>query len=294
MQKKADLALVHHIATVELDIKEMDNLNLKKQNELAKQKVALKQRQANIILVSSGLILTIILFFTTSLSRKNRKLAQARVELIEAEKMSAMTTLVSGMAHQLNTPIGILVTANSLMRDKLGIIRDKIEQKTLSQSQLEKLLDEFADSLQLSESNCNKTASLIQQFKQISAELEGSELVKFELHAFIKSKLSLICRQYPSIKKYQVLGDKVEVNHYANVLLRVLEQLIKNSAENKKRDETSLAITIEIKTNEEGVTIAYCDNGSGIPEDIIDKIFRPVFYHEGDAKKPRAWAEYRL
>ena len=294
--KRSELAIVHHLKSIELDIKEMDNLALRKENELAQQRIESNQQQAAIIIGAIAVIFIIVLYFTRSLSRKNKKLNltietlnKTRKDLIESEKMSAMTTLVSGMAHQLNTPVGIIVTAHSVMRDKIDLLSHKLHEKTLSQSQLEEIIEEFTDSLDLSESNSSKTAKLIQQFKKISAEIEGSELHEFELNTFIHEKLTLICSQYPNVKTYQVVDDNIVVKHYANVLLKVFEQLVKNSAENYKecskhsqeQGDNPLVITVTITAKSQQVSIEYCDNGSGIPEEIIDKIFDPFFTTKG-------------
>ena len=291
MRRKADVALAHHLAKMELNIKELENSALKKEKELTEQQVASKQQQIVISIILSLIILIITLIYLSTLSRKNRRLkstiealAQTRVELIEAEKMSALTTLVSGMAHQLNTPVGVVVTANSVIKDKLQALKKKLHDRSLNQKFLEDSMEAMHETLALSEQSCNKTAELIQRFKLISTELEEAEVTEFKLKSFTQEKLKLITSQQPAIKNYQVNGDEIVVRHYPNALFRVLEQLIKNTAENAIDGNENLSVVVTITNQKNSLMLEYADNGSGIPKEIKDKIFEPFFTTKGMQK----------
>ncbi len=286
--RKFDLALTHYLAKVEINIQAMDNQALRKENELAQQKVDSKQTQLLIIVVMSGLIFLVVISFVRSLKAKNSKLKatintldQTRIELIEAEKMSAITTLVSGMAHQLNTPIGIVTTANSVVQEKLNALSARVKARSLNQKSFDQTLVDIDTSLNLSENNCQKAADLIEQFKHISAELEGAEVSRFAVKAFLQKKLQLITSQYPNIQSVEVLGPELNVEQYANVLFKVLEQLVKNTAENAPQSSQALSISVVIESGANGITLTYRDNGSGIADEIRDKVFEPFFTTKG-------------
>lgn len=290
-ERKSNVALSHYLAKVEVNIKEMDNMALRKENELSLQEVKSKQQQLFIIVFLALVIFIIVLIFVKSLSKKNRKLrstiqtlAKTRIELIEAEKMSAMTTLVSGMAHQLNTPVGILITANSVIKDRLFKLNNKISNRTLNQTYLINTLSEIGEAVGLLESNGQKTVNLIQQFKRISAELGDAEISQFLLKPFLKSKLNLIASKYDNIKECHVIGDDISVEHYANVLRRVLEQLVKNTSENAKNEQSDLKVNLVIALSGNQLNLVYSDNGTGIADDIRDKVFDPFFTTKGMQK----------
>ncbi len=287
-QRKSNIALSHYLAKLEVNTKELENIALKKENELTQEKVVLKQQQLYSILILSSVFIVITFAFIKSLSSKNKKLKstiaildKTKLELIEAEKISAMATLVSGIAHQLNTPIGVIITANSVIQDKLLVIKDRVEKHTLKQNFLTKTLAEVEQTLNLAEISSHKTVGLIEQFKHISTELEDAEVSNIQLKSFLETKLQLISSQYKNIAYYEVNGDDIAIKNYLHVLFKVLEQLVKNSSESCTGIGQSLTLKVTIKKNADKLNIVYRDNGHGISEETRKKIFEPFFTTKG-------------
>lgn len=291
MERKASTALMHYVAEADLHSKEMDNMALRKENELIGQQAQAKQTQLILLLSLGGTIILIILFFARTLSNKNKRLnatidelQKTQQDLIEADKMSAMTTLVSGIAHQLNTPLSVVITANSIMRERLHSIENKLKRKSLNLQSFEQYISEAKSILDLSEKNSDKTAELVQRFKLISAELEGSKVSSFELKLFILEKLKLIASQYQQLLSVEVTGAEVQVLNYPEVLFKVLEQLVKNSTEHKPENTENLLAKVEINIKADNIDIIYTDNGQGINEQIRSRIFDPFFTTKGMQK----------
>lgn len=291
MERKASTALMHYVAEADLHSKEIDNIALRKENELISQQAQAKQTQLIMMLSLGLIIILIVLFFIRKLSKKNIKLnttidelQKTQQDLIEADKMSAMTTLVSGIAHQLNTPLSVVITANSIMRERLHSIENKLKRKSLNLQSFEQYISEAKSILDLSEKNSDKTAELVQRFKLISAELEGSKVSSFELKLFILEKLKLIASQYQQFLSVEVTGAEVQVLNYPEVLFKVLEQLVKNSTEHKPDNTENLLAKVEINLKDDNIDIIYTDNGQGISEQIRSRIFDPFFTTKGMQK----------
>lgn len=291
MERKASTALMHYVAEADLHSKEIDNIALRKENELIGQQAQARQTQLIIMLSLGGAIIVIVLFFIRKLSNKNAtlnmtidELQKTQQDLIEADKMSAMTTLVSGIAHQLNTPLSVVITANSIMREKLQTLEHKLKRKSLNLQSFELYICEAKSILELSEKNSEKTAELVQRFKLISAELEGSKVSNFELKLFILEKLKLIASQYQQYLSVEVSGFEVQVLNYPEVLFKVLEQLVKNSYEHNSKNTEHLLAKVEISLKSENIDIIYTDNGQGISEQNRSRIFDPFFTTKGMQK----------
>jgi signal transduction histidine kinase len=287
-QRQSGLSLNHYIAKSNLALKEIDIIELKKENEMAREREKLAKDRVFILLISALIIIITILLFLTKIKNKNyqlnktiSKLTETQKELIEADKMSAMTTLVSGMAHQLNTPLGIIVTANSFMKDKVELLEQKLLTKNLGINSFKAFIEDAKKTIELSERSSVKASDLVHQFKMISTELEGSKLTSFQLKQFTDKKLSLLANQYQQKLVYQIEGDDVEIFNYPDVLFKVLEQLVKNTFDHQYESNGEIKSSITITSTRNGVDIIYLDNGPGIDEELRDKIFNPFFTTKG-------------
>ncbi|MDO6427320.1 tetratricopeptide repeat-containing sensor histidine kinase [Thalassotalea sp. 1_MG-2023] len=284
MHKQANQALMHYIAKIDLTSKELQNSELRKQNLVANQDAQAKEYQLYLVLTFSVLIILLVYIFMRFLTRKNKvlkktiaKLNKTQTELIEAEKISAITTLVSGMAHQLNTPLGIIVTAISALKERLQVIDIKLNEKSLNLSTMESFISDAKSSIALSEASSDKASQLIQQFKLISAELKDVKSSSISLKPFLFEKSNLIGGYFEKKLTLNVVGDDVIIETYPDVILEVLEQLLKNSSEHQQDNAESLICSFEIRSLKDTVDIIYQDNGVGISEEDRQQVFNPFF-----------------
>jgi len=287
-QKKSGFSLQHVIATTELKTKQLEVLSLKKEKEIALEKQSTSQKQAYQLLIISIVVILGTLVFVINIRRKNTKLKQtfnelekAQKELINSEKVSALTTLVSGMAHQLNTPLGVIVTANSIQQEKLRELESLIENKKLSISNMDNFIEQSKEAIVLSQNNIQKADKMIRQFKLISAELRGSVLDEFEVKSFIESKLKLFSSKSSTEIIFNVNGSEAIICNYPEVLFKVLKQLLINTIDHKSQTTPKVEIFITIKQEKDKTIIEYLDNGPGIEAPLISKIFDPFFTTKG-------------
>ena len=292
LERKANIALVHYLAKIDYYNKELDNAALRKENELRQHRIDNKHEQMLLTLRLSLLIVLIVLYFARSLSNKNKKLnhtiatlARTRTELIEAEKMSALTTLVTGMSHQLNTPIGIMVTASSMAKQVIDKLQSQLADRTLSQTHLANGLTELSNSLLITERSCEKATNLIDQFKAISTVVESSEIRAFPIISKLNKQMASIQFRYPTVSEISISGDDEYIEHYQKVLFKVIEQLLQNSAEHPNPTESTCCVQMVVNVCDDRVRLTYTDNGTGIDKAIRQKIFEPFFTTKGMQQK---------
>lgn len=201
---------------------------------------------------------------TQALSDALDDLKETQGKLVESEKMAALGGLVSGMAHRLNTPIGICTTAESILREKLSKTADP----------------EIDETLDLLESNLNNLASFIQEFKQISINMasESLELIDIKSHV-----LEIISCRREMLEKAQIdvrvnCEKDLQVKTYPDSLFKILFIFIQNSVLHGFRNpQDHRLIEIIISSNDENWHLNYRDNGAGIAEENRPKIFEPFF-----------------
>jgi len=207
-------------------------------------------------------------------------LTSTQKQLIESEKMASLSGLVSGVAHELNTPLGIGITGIS----HLNKITDELKHNFITDSVTKEDFEQF---LKISEElntqvsfNLKRAASLVNNFKQISVDRENEERRKFE----IKEYLNLILDSLSTLIKKSNLIIRIDCKHqhelssYPGAFSQILTNLINNSIHHAFKNQKYNCINIEvIKTQNNELQLIYKDNGQGIKEENIEKIFEPFF-----------------
>lgn len=290
--KKTNSHLAQYLTKSSTVAKEINIIQLQKENEIKQLEVANQQKVSTIIIISATIIVLALSLFMWLLWLKRQKiqtmnwhlsatldeLKNAQEKIIESKKMSAITTLVSGMAHQINTPLGIGITATSVINEKVIAFSQAVEQGTIKRTTMKSMIDDIINASQLTLSNLNKTAALVTQFKRVSSQLEGDTQQQFELVTYISKQIKLLDEQLKNNSyTIKVHGTKVDITSYPNVLGKVLSQLISNSVEHGFSDQKTQSIDIYIKKSSKTVMIIYQDNGKGIDSEQVSKIFNPFY-----------------
>lgn len=284
-QKQTAIGLAYMVSQTELQTKEMALKQLEQEHQLTLTKAEAQRRQGWISLLSALVIITLTWAFMYRLARRKKQLQtlleqleSTQAKLVESEKMRAMTTLVSGMAHQLNTPLGLVITANSTLQSQVEKLAEQFAAKSLTQKRLAQFIDESVELLALSQNNSEKAANMIQRFKMMSAKLQMTELSQFALMPFLEENVGGLETLKQQNIQLQVSGENVQISNYASVLLKVMIQLVENSIKHGFSDTLKPVIRIKVEIKEdEHVVIHYMDNGSGIPRAKRKEVFNPFY-----------------
>ena len=206
------------------------------------------------------------------------KLHQFQRQIVQNEKMASLGDMVAGVAHEVNTPIGLGVTASTMMLDRIAVIEKDFENKTLKASAMKRFLEESNENLNIIYRNLNRAAELISSFKQVAVD-QSSESNRTFCFAQLVNEILLSLQ--PRLKK---LKHNINVNcdptlcveTKAGPINQILINLIMNSVihgfENIEKGE--IDIIAELATPEK-FKLVYRDNGKGIPDDIRKRIFDP-------------------
>jgi len=206
------------------------------------------------------------------------KLHQFQRQMVQNEKMASLGDMVAGVAHEVNTPIGLGVTASTMMLDRLSDMRKAFEDKTLKASSLSKFIAEGEENLNIIYRNLNRAAELISSFKQVAVD-QSSE--NNRVFSFAKLMDEILMSMRPKLKKvsHQInvhCADNLIVESKAGPINQIMINLIMNSIIHgfENIDKGQIDITIE-SVDETKVSIEFKDNGKGIPEHLRKRIFDP-------------------
>jgi signal transduction histidine kinase len=211
-------------------------------------------------------------------------LNQAQDRLVQSEKMAALGGLVAGITHEVNTPVGIGVTATSFLAERLHQLAQAFHEKTLTPKMLEDFLSEASQSTDLLQSNLQRASELIASFKQIAVD-QASEAIRTinlceYLHEIIRSL-------QPHFKKTQ---HQIEVNCADNIILdcpagaisQIFTNLLMNSLIHGFENMTQGQIRITVIDDADNIEIRYSDNGKGLTASQLEKLFHPFFTTKRD------------
>ena len=205
------------------------------------------------------------------------KLHQFQGQLVENEKMASLGDMVAGVAHEVNTPVGLGVTASSLLADKLSEIQTAYDDKTLKGSQLKRFLKESKNNIGIVTRNLNRAADLISSFKQVAVDQSNEESRYFNVKQLINEVCLTLAPQLKNTN-YNInieCNDALFINAKAGPLNQIFINLIMNSKIHGFNNEDEGNITITIMELSNQLNIIYQDDGVGIDESVKAKVFEP-------------------
>ncbi len=223
---------------------------------------------------------------TEELNATNQKLTNSlsqlqntQTQMVEQEKMASLGSLVAGVAHEINTPIGIGITAISHLEHIIDELEEPFKQGKLSKNRFESALGNLKECHDLVFTNLERAAQLVKSFKMVAVDQSSEEMRLFNLKSYIND---IITSLRPELRKRQLelnlnIEDSLILNSFPGVFSQILTNLIMNSVIHGFQKEESGSIFIDAKLEDQVLSINYQDNGKGIPDNIAAKIFDPFF-----------------
>jgi signal transduction histidine kinase len=216
---------------------------------------------------------------TSELSQTLAYLKSTQNQLVESEKMAALGGLVAGVAHEINTPIGIGIAAASLLAEKVTKFCEIYSNGQIKRSDLEKFLDITMQSSNMILANLTRAADLIHSFKEVAVD-QSSELKRsFKLKNYLDEILTSLTAKLRTTKhKVEVNCDEnIVLDSYPGVFYQIVTNLVLNSLIHAYEPKDEGVLTFDFQLDGELLVFEYADNGKGITPENLSKIFEPFF-----------------
>lgn len=207
------------------------------------------------------------------------ELKTAQQQLVTQEKMASLGALVAGVAHEINTPLGICVTATSHLHNELELLNSSYQQGGIQKSQFERFLQQFSDGLKILHSNTHRAADLVQSFKQVSVDQSSDSVRDIELVAYLRDVLLSLQPKLRQIGCSVELDtpDTLTMHTDAGAIAQIITNLVVNSLHHGLQATAAPKISIVLHLVEGQLQLLFYDNGCGMNEADLARLFDPFF-----------------
>jgi len=206
-------------------------------------------------------------------------LHQSKEELARSEAKAMLSTVIASVSHELNTPIGNNVLAASTMTSILQQMKQSISDGSLKRSKLGVMISELDSCAALVERNSGRAEQLLTSFRHVAADQASEQRRTFDLSNVTKEILDTLA---PSLKRYSHriemrIPNGIQMDSLPGPLGQVVINLINNAYLHAFENRNNGVVTIDATPCNDRVILIIADNGVGIPEEHLQKLFQAFF-----------------
>jgi two-component system, NtrC family, sensor kinase len=214
--------------------------------------------------------------------QRTAQLKMAQSQLVESEKMAALGGLVAGVAHEVNTPLGVAVTAVSLLQESIHGLQQRFDAGELDEPIFVAAMSEQHRTLALLEENLRRAANLVKSFKQTAVDQTADVRQIFDLRGLVERTLNAV---HPATRKVcdevaLEMHAEFEFDSYPGALGQILTNLLMNTVRHafaQHHADNQIRIDVAAADQPSRVRMTVTDNGAGIAPENLPRIFEPFF-----------------
>jgi anthranilate phosphoribosyltransferase len=216
---------------------------------------------------------------TQSLSNAVTELRQMQNQLINAEKVAALGNVVAGISHEMNTPVGNILTAITSLQSDIANLEKLFSHGQMSRIDFSNHLNYSGKMLDLAENSAQQTINLINNFKQLASDQIAEQRRSFSLTQLLKDRLKAIepTLILKSIQVHNHLPEPIQCDSFPTAVGQIIAQLLKNCAQHAFVNQTDGIITIDAEIDQQQLQLSFRDNGCGMTSSEQIRIFDPFF-----------------
>lgn len=221
-----------------------------------------------------------VLARTADLQASLDMLKQTQRQLVQSEKIAALGELVAGMAHEINTPLGVCITAASHLQDRSRDLESHYAHGQMRRSEMERFWQISQQSLEMLMTNLTHISQQIQTFKQVAVNETHVEQRRFAVREMLENALFSIKNDLTAASHRLTIsgGESVAMESYPGAFSHVMNSLIMNSLTHAyPSTHVPGELRIDITEADDSIIVRYADNGCGISPEHLSRLFQPFF-----------------
>ncbi len=286
--KVLELALNNMIDKIAASVSDLDTLNKSLENKVAERTERLNDVIAQLVKDQSALEREAsirlkrekqLLEGGKALQKSLRDLGTAQNQLVEAEKMASLGSLVAGVAHEINTPIGIGLTGITHFQYMVKTLAKKYKDGKLETQDFERFLadsEEIARSVHIS---LDRAAKLVSSFKRVAVDQTHEVLRIFNLKDYVDGVL-LSLKNKTKLAAISVEVDcdpSIELSSYPGSWSQIITNFVTNSLIHGYKKGHKGTIQLSFRLEDDKVVFVYSDDGLGMDKAVEERVFDPFY-----------------
>ncbi|MDC7221066.1 MAG: two-component regulator propeller domain-containing protein [Spirochaetales bacterium] len=224
-------------------------------------------------------ILTLNRKLEEKVESRTRELARTNKELMNKERLASLGNLVAGVAHEINTPLGVAVTASTFLTETNDNLFKALQSGSLGKNELIDYMKTIDESSEIVSQNLIRASELVQSFKQVAVNQSSERATRFNLTKYLNTMLMTLKHEFNNTNIQVSLGftDALWINSFPSAFSQIFTNLIMNSLNHAFEEGEKGMILINKEDSEKSLELTYRDSGKGIAKENIGRIFDPFF-----------------
>jgi len=223
--------------------------------------------------------LSLAVVFIKMYAAERGKAVKLEKMLVDSERMASLGKLVPPITHDLNTSIGVCVTAATYLADEAKTLGSRLSDGSLKKSELQRHAEVTRETAEILALNLGKAAELVAGFKRISINQSTATLEEFDLREYIDQ---IVISLGPKLRKtphrVEIRCDRgIRMHSYPGALSQIVTNLIDNSLLHAFDEGFKGTLKIVAEAKDGWLTLTYGDDGRGMSDYARERAFTPFF-----------------
>jgi len=258
-------------------------------SDIINKPITVYERHKTVINISLIVVFSLAIYVVAlriQLATQTMKITKTQKNLMESERMASLGRLVAGVAHEINTPVGIGVTLASHIENKTRAVQELSNENNITRLEFEEYIDDLRTSSEHLSENMKRASELIRSFKRVAVDQSTDDNREINLGEYLQE----IIKSLKSELKHKAVDvkvkcdDKLVIWSHAGAIYQILMNLIINSMTHgfEGREHGLIEISAHRHANTKGskvehISIKYRDYGKGMNQNELENIYEPFF-----------------
>ncbi|MCG8018699.1 MAG: HAMP domain-containing histidine kinase, partial [Candidatus Thiodiazotropha sp. 'RUGA'] len=205
--------------------------------------------------------------------------ARNRNRLLEAEKMASLSIVVAGVAHEVNTPLGVSIATASTLRNQTDRMAGRFHDHTMTQTDLQGYLSNTVEGMNLLGTNLGRISLLIDRFKEVAVDGQQERFESFDIVQCLSDVVSCFGNDFEqrNIQLYITPDTPLMLRSSASDWVSIFRSLLENSLKHGFSGRSAGNIFITMTRQQDALLIDYQDDGKGMDQETLSRLFDPFF-----------------